>query len=245
MTDHGPLYKYAINEDIIFEITLAESNRILVATDTKDWGYKLSNICLEYDTVTSENIANTMMQKYNSGFCVLHDFVDYVRTVSIKANDTLINENINIPRRSIKGVFLLFLKSFTDGQRKSEEFHNPEIKDIEITIEGISNKLFNTNMRMLDQFNEAKKFFMPDKITEDSNMNIEKFYGGKYFGLWIDFRTTPDNSIHGNGTRLQNSKDGIQLSFKKTSEVAYQMNVFLVSDAQINIMNKQVQSIQY
>ncbi len=138
------------------------------------------------------------------------------------------------------------MKTFTDGQRNSEEFHNPEIKDIEITIEGISNKLFNTSMRMLDQFNEAKKFFMLDKITEDSNMNIEQFYGGKYFSLWIDFRTSPDNSIHGNGALLQNTKDGIQLAFKKKSgEGPFQMHVFIVSDAQLNIANYQVQSIQF
>ena len=118
LTDHGPLYKYAINEDIIFEITLATNDRILVSTDTKDWGYKLSNICLEYDTVTSESIANSMLQKYNSGYNVLYDMVDHFKTVSIKANDTLINENINFPRRSIKGVDFIVCENFYRWTKK-------------------------------------------------------------------------------------------------------------------------------
>jgi len=249
LTDHAPLYKIAIEEDIIFEITLAANKEVLVSADTTDWGYVLKNICLEYDTVTDEGIAKTITQMYTNGYGILYDKVDRFKSVKVAQNDSLINENINFPRRSIKGVLLLFLKKFAPGVRKTEDFHNPEIKDVEITIEGMSNQLFNRPMRMLDQWNEAKKFFMSEDIKKDEDcfMDIVKYYGSKnHYGLWIDFRTTEDNSIHGSGTKLQNTKDGIQLSIKKkTGEGPYTMLIYIISDAQIQIQNCQLRSVMY
>ena len=249
LNDHSPLYKYVIDEDIIFEITLNQNNYVLKSSKAKDWAYKLTNICLEYETVTSSSIASTIAQQYNSGYSILFDKVDYFKTVKVAANETLINENINFPRSSIKGVLLLFVKRDDIGTRESENFHNPEIKDVEITIEGISSQLYNNGLRMLDQWHEAKKFFMTNSIKNDEDcfMTIEKYYGaGHGYGLWIDFRSTHDNTLHGSGTKLQNTKDGIQLSFKKkTGEGPFQMHIFIVSDAQINIANYQLHSIQY
>ena len=249
LTDHAPLYKAVINEDIILEITLAQNNMVLKSQKPKDWSYTLKNICLEYDTVTSSSIASTISQMYSNGYAFMYDKVDHFKTVKITANETLINENINFPRRSIKGILLLFVKSHEIGTRESENFHNPEIKDVDITIEGISSQLYSNGLRMLDQWYEAKKFFMSNDIknNEDCHMDIEKYYGaGHGYGLWIDFRTTDDNTLHGSGTKLQNTKDGIQLSFKKKSgEGPYQMHIFIVSDAQLNVSNYQLNSVMY
>lgn len=249
LTDHSPLYKYIIDEDIIFEITLNQNNNVLKSSKPKDWAYKLSNICLEYETVTNSAIASTIAQNYNSGYSFMYDKVDHFKTVKVTANETLINENINFPRRSIKGILLLFVKAHEIGTRESENFHNPEIKDVEVTIEGISSQLYNNGLRMLDQWYEAKKFFMTDSIKtdEDCFMTIEKYFGaGHGYGLWLDFRSTHDNTLHGSGTKLHNTKDGIQLSFKKKSgEGPFQMHIFIVSDAQINIANYQLNNIQY
>jgi hypothetical protein len=49
----------------------------------------------------------------------LYDWVDNLRTVNILASETLINENINIPKRSIKGILLLFTSNFGDGEKYS------------------------------------------------------------------------------------------------------------------------------
>ncbi len=193
LTDHAPLYKAVINENIIFEIELNPNKNVLVSSKPKDMAYKLTNICLEYDTVTDKNIASTISNMYNSGYAFMFDRVDSLKEVKVTANETIINQNINFPRRSIKGVLLLFEKAFDVGARESEHFYNPEIKDVQITLEGISSQLYNNGIRMLDQWIEAKKFFMSDqvKVDEDCFMNIEKFYGiGKGYCLWLDFRTT-------------------------------------------------------
>ena len=139
----------------------------------------------------------------------------------------------------------LFIENKGDGKRDSELFSNPKIENLKITIEGISNQIFAQNMRMLDQFPECTKYFLTEKMKDItvSNVGVEKYYARNNFGLWIDLRTTEDNSLHGSGRKLQNTKDGIQVSFNKDNK-EYSMHVFVVSDAQLNIQNCQLVSVQ-
>ena len=248
LTNHAPLYKYALDENIIFELELNPNKKVLNSTKIKDWSYQLTNICLEYDTVTDAGIASTITQQYNSGYAFMYDKVEHFVSARIPANDTYIREHINIPARSVKGILLLFTKAFEVGQRDSEQFCNPEIKDVEITIDGIAYQLYANGLRMLDQWPEAKKFFMNQNIKNGlpCHMNIKKYYYGKGYGLWIDCRTTEDNHLHGSGLKLQNTKDGIQLHLKKKAgEGPYTMQVFVVLDAQINISDCQLQSVMF
>jgi hypothetical protein len=75
-------------------------------------------------------------------------------------------------------------------------------------------------MRMQDQWEEIKKHFMGESIkeTKDCNMDIMKYYDDDKFALWLDLRTIEDNTLHGSGKALQNTKDGIQLAIKKIQE---------------------------
>jgi hypothetical protein len=89
--------------------------------------YKLENICLEYNTVTNETLARQLQNNYNTGFSIFYDWIDHFKIVTINANYSLINENINFPKRSIKGILLLFISDYDDGKRDSEKFENLNI----------------------------------------------------------------------------------------------------------------------
>jgi hypothetical protein len=97
LSTHAPFYKFPIQEDI-FEITLAPKEDVIVTDTTANMDYKLDNICLEYDTITNATIARELANHYNIGFSLYYDWIDYFKTTNIEANDTIINENINIPR---------------------------------------------------------------------------------------------------------------------------------------------------
>jgi hypothetical protein len=92
-------YKFPIEEGVVFGITLAPKEDVIVADTTANMNYKLENISLEYDTVTNETLARELERNYNAGFSLFYDWVDHFKTINI---DTLINENINFPKRSIK-----------------------------------------------------------------------------------------------------------------------------------------------
>jgi|GEM_PF-2949933 len=249
LSTHAPFYKFPIQEDVIFELTLAPKEDVIVTTTTASMDYKLKNICLEYDTITNEALARQLLNNYQAGFSLLYDYVDYFKSVNIAAAETVINENINFPRRSIKGILVFFVSNYTDGARDSEKFENPNISKVKVTIEGIANKVYPEGIRTLDQWDEIRKHFMSEdlKKTHDCYMNIEKYYGDdNHYALWLDLRTTEDNTLHGSGRALQNTKDGIQLEITKSGTTGpYKAHIFLVCDAQANIQNCQIIGIQF
>ena len=77
-------------------------------------------------------------------------------------------------------------------------------------------------------------------------MNI-KFYTGNQFGLLIDLQSMVDYGMHGSGTRLVNTKDGVQLEIERNGSGSGNVNchTFTISNSQMNIMGQQLESVQY
>ena len=69
--------------------------------------------------------------------------------------------NINSPSKSLKGVLLIFAKerSATKLKRDTEEFYNPKITKVEVTVEGSPNELYAQNMEYRHHYDEILKHF--------------------------------------------------------------------------------------
>jgi len=83
--------------------------------------------------------------------------------------------------------------------------------------------------------------------NKTENMNLTKFYTGDKFGLLIDLRSMASQAMHGSGTRLVNTTDGVQLEIERSAKGSGVVNchVFIISDAQFNIEGSQLESVQY
>ena len=70
-------------------------------------------------------------------------------------------------------------------------------------------------------------------------MYLTRFYPNK-FGFFIDIRSMLDTTVHGNGVRLVNTKDGefLEIYRKKSGSRNVNCHALTVSDAQMNIMDK-------
>ena len=90
----------------------------------------------------------------------------------------------NLSVRSLQGLLLLFLDKRDDFANKNEEFYNPSIKKILVTINGMSCQLFAAGLKAKDIYQELKKYFH----KENSNVTWEEILTTK-FGLWIDTRS--------------------------------------------------------
>ena len=79
------------------------------------------------------------------------------------------------------------------------------------------------------------------------HMTLEKFYTGNKFGLLIDLRSMASQEMHGSGTRLVNTTDGVQLEIERDAKGTGTVNchVFVISDSQFNIIGKQLDSVTY
>ena len=61
----------------------------------------------------------------------MYEHVTYVKTISVdKRLDSIINESVNVVRRSMKGL-LLFYEPYVAGARDSEKTFNPDITESE------------------------------------------------------------------------------------------------------------------
>ena len=163
-----------------------------------------------------------------------------------RVTDGLLNIRVNPQRRSLKGLLLLFIDPYIAGARDTEHYVNPDITKVSVTVSGIPNRVYNEGITGIDMWREASRFF-GTKSGGRPNMNLTKYLTGNKFGLFIDLRSMADTTLHGNGQRLVNTQDGIQLTLERntTGSGTVKCHIFSISDSQMNIMNKQLQSVQF
>ena len=187
--------------------------------------------------------------QYNGRLAIFYDRVLRHRKINRDKSDTLWNINLNVPARSMKGVLMLF-EDVTVQQpfaRNTESFYNPKITTVEVTIEGIPNKLFSQGMRAYQMWDEARKLFAPGGkchpevavVAKDlglADVSLGEFLTSK-FALWLDLRTTVDDLLHGSGRRIENASEGVTIQLTKTAEAAGTLNIYLyiIMDAQLNL----------
>ena len=176
-------------------IIIADYSDVIKSTDT-DATYTISNISLEFDTIINAS-------------CILYDRILRARIILLNKSDTSFSVDINSPSKSLKGVLLIFTqeRSATKFARDTEEFYNPKIMKVEVTVEGVPNELYAQNMEYRNQYDETVRHFAEGRLKEAGaiqkdlqlhNVNIASYYTDKY-ALWLDFRTIDDNRLHGSG----------------------------------------------
>ena len=140
---------------------------------------------LEYRSISSEYLANRALEVYKVGHAFFYENVLHHKTFTIsKPNDSVINEHVNVPRRSMTGLLFLFKEPFMAGTRDSEKFVNPDITSVKIDIDGVPNMLYARGMIPTDQYKSILQRF-----TGDISVKEKDFYTNDKFALWIDLRT--------------------------------------------------------
>ena len=228
-------------------MTLAPASQVVKGSDPTKLKYKLTNIHLEYEMIYSEYLAEEAKSVYTSGkeFVYDHVMIDKVETIN-RAEDTRINIKVNAQRRSMKGILLLFVVPYAAGTRDSEKYIFPDLKKISVTINGSPNMLYDSGIEIEDIWSEVSRFFMKEK-SKPQHMSLKKFYTDNKFGLLIDLRSMATKKMHGSGTRLVNTTDGVHLQIERDAKGTGQVNchIFVISDSQFNIMGRQLKSVTY
>ena len=261
LTDHGVFYPQALYNDLVFELTLAAAHQDVRGSDGSKLGYKLENIQLEYEVIRSKTLAKEATSTYDSGKEFAYDLVMRERVVPItRGSDTRLNLRVNPQRRSLKGILLLCINPYAAGARDTEHFFNPDITKVKVTVNGVPNRVYNEGISGSDMWKELTRYFNPQGHTHKRpgpgsgagpggrpNMTLAKYLAGNKFGLWVDLRSMADTTMHGNGQRLFNTQDGVQLEIERTASGSGTTNchIFTISDAQMDIMDRQLESVQY
>jgi len=247
LTDHGVFYPQALYNDLVYELTLAGASQVVKGWDPAKLKYKLTNIQLEYEMIRSEQRAREADSEYSSGKEFLYDHVHLEKTIPFaKGSDARLNIKVNAQRRSMKAILLLFTEPYTAGARDSEKFVFPDLKKVKVTINGSPNMLYNEGIVATDLWRESRRFFVREK-NKTEHMNLKLFLAGDRFGLLVDLRSMADRSMHGSGVRLVNTTDGVQLELERKVSGSDNINcqVFVISDAQANLLGNQLKDVQY
>jgi len=81
-------------------------------------------------------LARLIRNQYVGRVSILCNRVLHHRKILASKSDTLININLNVSARNMKGV----LMHFEDPDTKS--YYNPKITKVEVTIEGVPNQIY-------------------------------------------------------------------------------------------------------
>jgi len=247
LTGHGIFYPQALFNDLKFQITLAQAAQVVRGSDATKLKYKLANIELQYEIIESQTLAAEAESVLSSGKEFAYDHVMEADLIPIdRGSDKNFSIKIHDQRRSLKAILLLFVEGYAAGGRDSEKYVFPDLTKVSVTVNGVPNRLFNNGVEERDMWKMASRFFVRDK-NKIENMNLTKFYTEDKFGLLIDMRSVAPQEIHGSGKRLVNSTDGVHLKIERDAKGSGVVNchVFVISDAQFNIMGRQLQSVQY
>ena len=120
LKNHGVFFPRALSDELVFELRLAPASHVVKGTDASKLAYELTNIHLEYEVIHSKNLADEAESNYKNGKRLMYEHVTHQKTISFsKGTDSIIS--INVPRRSMKGLLLLFYEPYTGGARDSEK----------------------------------------------------------------------------------------------------------------------------
>ena len=202
-----PLYQYGLGSCLTYELTFANYSDVIKATNPVAT-YMISNISLEFDTIINASLASQIRTEYMKS-SILYDRILRARIIPLNDSSTRFSVDINRTSKSLKGVLLIFTKerSATKFIRDTEEFFNPKITKVEVTVEGVPNELYAQNMEYRHQYDKIVKHFAEGQLKEAGpiqkdlqlhNVNIASYYTDKY-ALWLDFRTIDDNRLHSSG----------------------------------------------
>ena len=140
------------------------------------------------ERIRSKQLADQATTVYMHGKIYAYDQVMLEKTVTLdRGTDADLNLLVNPQRRSLKGILLLFIVPYIAGARDTENYFNPDITNIEVTINGIPNRVYNNGIKGHDMWSEASRLFSTKGKKQGApNMTPTKYLTGNKFGFFLD-----------------------------------------------------------
>ena len=252
-----PFYQYELKDRLSYEITFNNYGRVIVSSDNTA-SYTISDISMEFEVVNSPELVNSLKMRHRGKFQVLYDRVIHHSKDIKDKSDSHWNFQLAPQSQSMKGILIVFIDPADGGAnygRDSEKFYNPKITKVSTTIDGLPNQIYSSGMKSHQQFYEMFKHFSDGKYRhmtnvakelELSDVSLGDYLTDKY-ALWLDMRSTDDNSLHGTGRKIEGTSQSIQIEIEKTAEAAGSLDVhiFYISDAKIIFNDGRLDTVMF
>ncbi len=184
LRDQGLFAPHALNGSIEYIFVTPSTSDIMIAESGESVGdYTLKETKLIYKTIESPNAYSQAVTEYVDTDFPFEDF-NYVRPTNWGKDQMDVIEAISMRcsmRRSMRAIIVLFKYKDTVN---SEEYIFPNIKRVDVTIDGRPNAVYSNRIKTNDLYREARRIFH----VEGTNMTEKKFYNNR-FALVIDLRS--------------------------------------------------------
>ena len=163
---------------------------------------------------------------------LLNDRVIQHSQIPVNKKDTKWNWAFKDTCTSLKGILVLFEKE-KPFIRDRSKFYNPKIQNVSVTVEGKPNQLYSQEMRSLEQYDEARKYFAEGRLANEvqAQLQLHDASVGEYlvnkYALWLDFRTIDENELHGTERQIGNTSGGITIQIEKKAESAGDLKAYI------------------
>ena len=125
-----PLYQYGLGS----RLTFADYSDVIRVSNPDATIHNLQHKP-RIDTVITVSLASHIRTEYMTS-SILYDGILRARIILLNNSDTSFSVDINSPSKSLKGLLLIFMKerSTTKFNRDTEEFFNPKMIKVEVTV---------------------------------------------------------------------------------------------------------------
>ena len=117
-----PLYQYGLGSCLTYELTFADFSDVIKASNT-DASYTISNISLEFNTVTNASLASQIRTEYIKS-STLYDRILRACIIPINNSDTSFSVNINSHQKVSRVCYSFLLLSSAEAHvMNSNNYH--------------------------------------------------------------------------------------------------------------------------
>ena len=239
LTNQHSFYPYIEKEDIEIDLYYQISSLLISSTDAKIvTDYNFCNISFEYDASYEPSLAQQIIQLSDTyGIIYLYDYKSYIGKNALNQLDLKFSLTILDPRRSVREILMLIKLPPSTANRDPEKFFNPEITNVDITVNGITNRVFAQCFKEDQMWTKARKLFLNEykKINGQLKMTLSTFYGISTYSsycFWLYLRSSDYNTLHGKGMKIERGSN-VVLNFTKNNIGSGKTNVYtyLIADA--------------
>ena len=160
-------YQYGLGSRLTDKLTFANYSSAIKASNP-DTSYTISNISLEFDTVTNASLAG-QIRTGNMKCSISYDRILRSRIIPLTDSE----RKFYSPSKSLKSVLFIFTKerSATKFNRDTEEFYNPKVTKVEDTVEGSPNELYAQDMEYRHHYDEIMKHFGESRLKNTGGIH--------------------------------------------------------------------------
>ena len=138
---------------------LSKPEKVILCSDNTAAAYTISDIALEYDAIIDTQYTEKVsIAQENSSYPYTRVTRLSYQILSKKDHSWLLD--LKLQAKSLQGILLFFLEDRNDFDNKVENFYNPTIKKVNITIDGDPHQISKVSILPRNMYPEiCKKFY--------------------------------------------------------------------------------------